>query len=124
MNLRQALTSAREALAEYHIEDPTLESEILLRHLLAIDRAGLFADLDREITSAQEKALNRFLERRRRGEPSAYITGHREFYGLDFKVNPSVLIPRPETELLVDVAIKLIKASQINIIILTYTSRI
>jgi len=114
LNLRQALTSARETLATGNIEDPALESEILLRHVLAIDRAGLYSDLDRELNQRHEKNLSQILERRRRGEPSAYITGHREFYGLDFTVNHDVLIPRPETELLVDLTIKLARDHKIT----------
>ena len=114
MNLRQALTNARETLAAGNIEDPALESEILLRHVLAIDRAGLYSDLDRELNQRQEKVLNQLLERRRRGEPSAYITGHRDFYGLEFIVNHDVLIPRPETELLVDLALQLAKDNNIK----------
>ncbi len=114
MNLRQALAKARDTLAKSNIEDASLEGEILLRHALATDRAGLYSDLDRELRPRQEKEFTELLERRRRGEPSAYITGHREFYGLDFKVNDKVLIPRPETELLVDLAIKLAKDNRIT----------
>jgi release factor glutamine methyltransferase len=114
VNRQEALTSARDALAAGNIEEPALEGEILLRHLLAIDRAGLYADLDRALNPDQEKCLHILLERRRHGEPSAYITGHREFYGLDFKVNTNVLIPRPETELLVEIAIKTAKDHNIE----------
>ncbi len=107
MNLRQALVHARDVLAASRIEDASLEGEILLRHVLGIDRSQLYLDLDVDLSPAQEKTLNLFLKRRCRGEPSAYLTGHREFYGLDFIVNPVVLIPRPETELLVELGIEL-----------------
>lgn len=105
MNRRQALIRIRKILEDNCIDNYSLEGEILLRHILGADRAGLFADLDGELTSPQFEDLMRLVERRSRGEPSAYITGRREFYGLDFKVDPRVLIPRPETELLVEKAI-------------------
>jgi release factor glutamine methyltransferase len=107
VNRRQALVRARGILAESDIEDASLEGEVLLRHVLGISRSQLYTDLDIELGPAQERALNEMLERRRRGEPSAYITGHREFYGLDFYVDSNVLVPRPETELLVEKAIEL-----------------
>jgi release factor glutamine methyltransferase len=117
LNLRQALAHAREALASKNIEDTSLEGEVLLRHVLGIDRTQLFMNLDIELDIRQEKALEKLLERRIKGEPTAYITGHREFYGLDFNVNRSVLIPRPETELLVEKAIELAQSREIDSII-------
>lgn len=116
MNLRQALVRARNILADGSIEDASLEGEILLRHLLGINSARLYAGLDLPLNEAQEKSLHDLLERRRRGEPSAYITGHKEFYGLDFIVNSSTLIPRPETELLVEKAVELARGSRISTI--------
>jgi release factor glutamine methyltransferase len=107
VNLRQALAHASRTLAESHVEDASLEGEILLRHVLGMNRAQLYTDLDRDLGTKQQKTLNQLLKRRQHGEPSAYITGHREFYGLDFRVDRNVLIPRPETELLVELAIKL-----------------
>jgi release factor glutamine methyltransferase len=116
VNRRQALNHGRNILAENHIEDAFLEGEILLRHVLGMDRARLFSDLDVEISSSQVAELLKLVERRRRGEPSAYITGHREFFGLDFTVNPHVLIPRPETELLVEKAIDLYRTRSVSTI--------
>ncbi|OGN99920.1 MAG: protein-(glutamine-N5) methyltransferase, release factor-specific [Chloroflexi bacterium RBG_13_51_52] len=89
------------------MDDASIEGEILLRHVLGISRARLFADLDGDVSPHQEKTLMELVARRVRGEPASYITGRREFYGLDFIVNPHVLIPRPETELLVEKAINL-----------------
>lgn len=114
MNLRQALSYARGILADSNIEDTSLEGEILLRHVLEMSRTQLYSDLDLNLSTEQEKALNKFLKRRKRGEPSAYITGHREFYGLDFRVDRSVLIPRPETELLVELSIKVARRNAIK----------
>lgn len=107
MSLRQALSRARGILAEKNIEDTPLECELLLRHVLGISRTQLYLDLDRELSPKQEEAFWQFVKRRLDGEPMAYITGHREFYGLDFYVDPRVLIPRPESELLVEKTLSL-----------------
>jgi release factor glutamine methyltransferase len=109
LTLRQALRRARGVLTESSVEDALLEGELLLRHTLKIDRVQLYIDLERELTSQQEQAFWYLLERRLSGEPSAYITGHREFYGLDLEVNPDVLIPRPESELLVETVLAIAK---------------
>jgi release factor glutamine methyltransferase len=114
VNRRQALNQARNALSENHIDDALLEGEILLRHVLGIDRATLFAELDAAISSTQVKALHQLVDRRLRGEPSAYITGHKEFFGLDFVVDPRVLIPRPETELLVEKVIDICQSHSVS----------
>ena len=102
MTRRQALIYAGELLARHNIEDASLEAELLLRHTLKIDRAALYTEPDRLLTKRQEETYRQFIERRLQGEPSAYINGHREFFGLDFHVDKNVLIPRPETELLVE----------------------
>jgi len=107
VNRRQALAGARRALGEAGIAEAALEGEVLLRHVLATDRAGLFASPEADLTPEQADALTEFIRRRTGGEPTAYLTGHREFYGLDFYVNNHVLIPRPETELLVERAIEI-----------------
>jgi len=107
VTLKQALSRARGILAGNNIEDASLECELLLRHALNISRTQLYLDLDRELSPKQEEAFWRLMQRRLNGEPTAYITGHREFYGLDFYVDPRVLIPRPESELLVETALGL-----------------
>lgn len=107
MNLRQALAHAREVLRDRDVEDASLEGEILLRYVLGVTRAHLFSYLEQEMSTEQEKALEQALERRLKGEPTAYILGHHEFYGLDFIIDNNVLIPRPESELLVEKAIEL-----------------
>lgn len=114
MTIRQALNRAKLVLAAHHIEDSPLESEILLRYALNISRVELYSDLDRKLTPEEDKRFWQLAERRLTGEPSAYITGHREFYGLDFYVDPDVLIPRPETELLVERAIALAKERAVS----------
>jgi release factor glutamine methyltransferase len=117
VNLKQALAYARKLLAENAVDDAALEAEVLLRHLLGMDRTQFFLKLDNELDSGKNKIFKELLTRRIKGEPSAYITGHREFFGLDFKVNGNVLIPRPETELLVEQAIKLASNYQISSIV-------
>jgi release factor glutamine methyltransferase len=107
VKLAQALNSARGTLARKKIEDASLEAEILLRHTLKIDRTQLYLDFEKELSPEDEKAFGTLIARRLKGEPSAYITGRREFYGRDFKVNPHTLIPRPESELLVETALRL-----------------
>ncbi len=107
MTLKQTFSHARKILIAGNIEDATLESELLLRHTLKISRVQLYLDLDYELNSKEEKSFWHLIERRLNGEPTAYITGYREFYGLDFYVDPSVLIPRPESELLVETVLKL-----------------
>jgi len=114
VNRRQALAYARGTLADNNIDEASLEGEVLLRHALGISRVQLYTDFDVDLSQAHEESLRELLERRIQGEPSAYITGHREFYGIDFNINPNVLIPRPETELLVEKAISLAQSHAIS----------
>jgi release factor glutamine methyltransferase len=107
VTLKQVLHRAREVLATNSIEDALLEGEILLRHALKIDRVGLYSERDHELSTEQEKGFWHLIQHRLSGEPTAYIIGHREFYGLDFFIDCRVFIPRPETELLVETALKL-----------------
>src|SRR6185503_12095684 len=79
-----------------------LDVELLLARTLATDRAGLYARLGAELPTGSRKRFEKLLARHANGEPIAYILGEREFYGLSFVVRPGVLVPRPETELLVD----------------------
>jgi release factor glutamine methyltransferase len=116
LTLKQALGKARDILSRNGIEDAPLESELLLRHALKIDRVQLYVDLEKELSPRQERSFQNLLKRRLSGEPAAYITGHREFYGLDFIVNPAVLIPRPESELLVETALAIAKDHHVSII--------
>lgn len=83
-----------------------LETRILLGAVLGLSRVQLITQSARTLTTEEAACLQALLERRRNGEPIAYLTGQREFYGLEFQVTPDVLIPRPETELLVELAIE------------------
>ncbi len=109
MTLAEALAAARRRLRAAAIEEADLEAEVLLRHALGLgsDRAALFRRLDEVADPAAIASFDTFVERRLAHEPSAYITGRREFYGREFEVNDAVLIPRPETETLVEVAIEI-----------------
>lgn len=91
-------------------QNPALDAEVLARHVLGWDRARWIGE-SREVPSPEfDRRFAELIERRLTGEPVAYLTGTREFRGLDFEVTPAVLIPRPETELLVDEALKLLPA--------------
>jgi release factor glutamine methyltransferase len=116
VNRRQALARDRDILADHHIEDAYLEAEILLRHVLGTDRARFLAGLEEAISDSQVSMFLKLVQRRAGGEPSAYIVGHREFYGLNFFVDPRVLIPRPETELLVEKALEICRSSPVKTI--------
>jgi release factor glutamine methyltransferase len=89
--------------------DP-IDSRALLRAALGVSNTQLVAHPEQPLTDQQRTRFLAWLERRRAGEPVAYLTGEREFYSLDFKVTPAVLIPRPETELLVELALERIAA--------------
>lgn len=116
MTIGQALSTARDTLAASNIEYPSLESELLLMETLEIDRVRLYLKLDCEISPEQGEKYRGLIERRLNHEPTAYITGHREFYGLDFYVDANVLIPRPETELLVEQALGLAQDRTVSVI--------
>ena len=100
----EMLGMARAFLERKGAPEGRLEAELLVAHSLGLDRLGLFMQLDRPVRGAEIDAARDLLVRRGRREPVAYITGKREFYGRDFRVGRGVLIPRPETEQLVDIA--------------------
>jgi len=97
---RDLLRAATERLRAAGIESARLDAEVLLAHVFGIDRTELYRRLPEPVEAATEPFWH-LIERRAHGEPVAYLTGHREFYGLDFIVTPDTLIPRPETEFLV-----------------------
>jgi release factor glutamine methyltransferase len=98
---RCALRRGRKRLAVVGSATPGLDAEVLLRHVLGIDRTELFVRLPEPITAEVQAAYDRLLGERAGNIPIAYLTGEREFMGLAFEVDPKVLVPRPETELLV-----------------------
>lgn len=104
----EVLRWTTENLRERGSASPRLDAEVLLAHVLQIDRVGLYLAHDRPLDGDERARYRRSIERRRLGEPVAYITGTREFYALAFAVDARVLVPRPETELLVEEAIRLV----------------
>jgi len=91
------------------ISNPRTDAEVLLAHALGVERIDLYLRYDQPLTADERAVYREFVRRRASGEPVQYITGHREFWSLDFEVTPDVLIPRPETEVLVEIAIKYLK---------------
>jgi release factor glutamine methyltransferase len=117
VKLKQALALAAEKLATLKdIDAPTFEGEVLLRYCLKISRSALHLRLNHELTEEQSRAFFQLVDRRLKGEPSSYIIQKREFYGLDFYVDQRVLIPRPETELLVEETLRLVKSRRVGVI--------
>lgn len=114
MNLRQTLTAAAARLADNpHLHrNARRDAELLLLGQLGISHAQLLANPDRELTEEEEFFFWQGIDRRRANEPVQYILGKQEFYGLDFKVTPAVLIPRPETEHLVEAVLQLLPQDQ------------
>lgn len=106
MTIKSALASAIKKLKQKAISSAHLDAEILLASVLKQPREWLLAHDDRELTAGQLIKFKALISRRAKYEPLAYIIGYKEFYGLKIKVNNNVLIPRPETELLVDEVIK------------------
>jgi release factor glutamine methyltransferase len=110
ITIKEARHQASQTLAACAIEDSPLEAELLLMHLLGIDRVHLYIRLEDELLPDEEQTLDQLINRRLSHEPLAYITGNREFFGQDFYVAPGVLIPRPESELLVQEAIDFVES--------------
>lgn len=104
--VEEALRRASSYFKEAGLEQPRDEAEILLAHLLGWDRLKLFLERSSILGKNHAAAFQDAVERRSRGEPVAYIIGSKEFYGLEFVVSRDVLIPRPETELVIDAALE------------------
>jgi release factor glutamine methyltransferase len=104
--LRLAMIAGGRFLSAAGIESARLDAELLLRHVLRMTQAEFYVRMDDVIGPDVERRLWQLLQRRAQREPVAYITGHKDFWSLDFTVTPDVLIPRPETELLVEAAVE------------------
>ena len=107
MQLQQALAQGIELLEKASVPSPRITAEVLFMHAARCDRAHLYAHPERELTDSEWVHFGRYLKERLEGKPTQYITGHQEFWGMDFLVNPAVLIPRPETELVVETSLAL-----------------
>ncbi len=101
-----------------NVAEPRASAELLLAHVLSKDRLFLYLNYDRPMETGELAAFRTYIKRRLAGEPNQYITGTQEFWSLPFRVNPNVLIPRPETELLVEVVLEFLRSSDSNISIL------
>ncbi len=103
--IRKVLTWTTQHFEKRQVDSPRLTAEILLAHVLKADRVRLYVDLDRPLSKEELAAYRALIERRMGGEPTQYLTGVKEFYNRPFKVDARVLVPRPETELLVEAAL-------------------
>lgn len=107
MNIKAVLKEAVAALEGRVLTNPRLDAEVLLSSCLKRDRTSLFTHSKDQLTEKELKEFRQLVERRKHGEPVAYITGKKEFWSLLFEVNKHVLIPRPETEILVEEVLKI-----------------
>ena len=104
-NIQQALTSATQRLAEQH-DSASLDAELLLAHVLHKSRAWLYTWPEHKLDEKQVEQFNQLVQRRAQGEPVAHLIGHQAFWSLSLQVTADTLIPRPETELLVELALE------------------
>jgi release factor glutamine methyltransferase len=106
MTIRTALAQGSELLGREGIAEPRLTAEVLLGHAVHCDRTYFYAHPEQELREVEWLHYGRYLDERMKGKPTQYITRVQEFYGREFRVSRDVLIPRPETELLVEIAIR------------------
>jgi release factor glutamine methyltransferase len=104
--LRVALRTGIARLEHCNVPSAPLSAELLLMHVLRRDRAWLYAHPEYELSPEEAGAYSQLVERRSKGVPTQYLTGRQEFWGLEIEVGPGVLIPRPETEHVIEVALK------------------
>jgi len=109
VSLRDVLSTAIDRLTAARVPSPRMNAELLLRFTLGVDRSYLYAHPEREITADEQTRYDDALAQRARGVPAQYITGHQEFWGMDLIVNPAVLIPRPETEHVIETVLKIVR---------------
>ncbi|MCU7495597.1 MAG: peptide chain release factor N(5)-glutamine methyltransferase [Ignavibacteria bacterium] len=105
MTVLEAIRLTTEFFEKKGIESPRINAELLLAHILKCKRLDLYLSFDKPLQENEILEYREYLKRRAQNEPLQYITGEVEFYGMPFKVNPSALIPRPETEILIEVVI-------------------
>ncbi len=112
MLLGETLNSAIQRLTAAHVPSPRMNAEILLMFTLGCDRAHLYGHPERELTNEEQSRYDDALAQRSQGIPTQYITGHQEFWGMDLMVSPAVLIPRPETEHVIEKVLELVAANE------------
>ena len=106
MDIQKALLSAKQKIDKHNPSESQLDAEVLLAYVMKKPKSYLMANLDKKLTPAQSVKFKKMVEKRKKGTPVAYLTKHREFYGLEFYVDENVLIPRPDTEILIEEVIK------------------
>src|SRR5215472_3932042 len=104
-DLRSLLREGIHLLRDAQVPSDTLAAELLLLHVTGRDRTWLYSHPEEPVPESAAHEFLRLVHRRASGEPTQHLTGHQEFWGLDFEVTPDVLIPRPETEHLIEVAL-------------------
>ncbi|MDZ7611701.1 MAG: peptide chain release factor N(5)-glutamine methyltransferase [Candidatus Moranbacteria bacterium] len=109
MNSKELLLKAKNILIKKRIESLSFDSELLLSFILGVSREYILTHPEYEVSSEKERKFLELIKRRSRGEPVAYLIGRKEFCGLNFQVDQNVLIPRPETELMVEKVLKLVE---------------
>ncbi len=114
MTVLELLNWSTQYLRDHQIENPRLNAELLLARSLNLSREGLYMRLHDRVVEPEQRELTKLLERRISGEPLQYILEHQEFWSLDFKIDSRVLIPRPETELLVEQSLLIISEGSLN----------
>ena len=111
MTVLEVLKLAADHIAKRAPGSPRLDAEVLLANSLGLRRLDLYLKFDRPLTEAELTTYRALVARRAKGEPVAYLVGHKEFMGLDFEVTPAVLIPNPDTEVLVQRAVEIARES-------------
>jgi release factor glutamine methyltransferase len=112
MTVLELLNETTTHLRDHQIENPRLNAELLLAHSLNLSREGLYKNFHRPLKERERETLEKMVQRRVSGEPLQYILEHQEFWSIDFKVDPRVFIPRPETELLVEQSLLILRRYQ------------
>ena len=111
MTIVEVLRLSADYLAKHGSDSPRLDAEVLLSHALHLRRLDLYLKFDRPLAEPELNTYRALIARRGKGEPVAYIVGHKEFMGLDFEVTPEVLVPNPDTEVLVQLAVAIARDS-------------
>lgn len=111
MTIVEVLKLSADYLAKHGSDSARLDAEVLLAHALDLRRLDLYLKFDRPLAEAELGAYRSLIARRGKGEPVAYLVGHKEFMGLDFEVTPDVLVPNPDTEVLVQLAVAIARPS-------------
>jgi release factor glutamine methyltransferase len=112
MTVLELLNWSTHYLKDHQVENPRLNAELLLAHSLNLSREELYIRLHNRLEKRDKEVLEKLIQRRISGEPLQYILGHQEFWSLNFRVDPRVLIPRPETELLVEQSLLILRQFQ------------